>query len=79
MGGGTSFGVTVQAEEMVVLPSPKTSDNSISRFCSSTPILVKEEVVKESLKVECVGENGTDEPSPKMQKTEHSDNEDRPM
>jgi len=81
MGGGTSFGITVQAEEMVILPSPKSEGNSLSRFCSSTPILLKEEPIAECIKeVRCVEDEDTDSrPSKMAKKEEAEDNDDRAM
>ena len=43
MAGGSTFGLSMQAEEMIVVPAPKDGD-SLSHFPSSAPLLVEEEV-----------------------------------
>jgi hypothetical protein len=45
MGGGTSFGITIQAEKMVVKPG--TPRPALSDFCSRTPIVVTQKRSRE--------------------------------
>lgn len=42
MGGGTSFGVSFQAEDMIVIPGA-TEGDSLSKFASSIPLEVSDE------------------------------------